>query len=37
VRHSKERAAAEKDNLLLEVENKLLSLDRRLPPKEEGD
>ncbi|MDQ3256973.1 MAG: hypothetical protein M3R15_24290 [Acidobacteriota bacterium] len=32
IKHSKERAAGDRENMLLEVENKMLKFERRLPP-----
>ncbi len=37
IRHSKERAASEHANVLLEVENAMLKFERRLLPAKEDD
>jgi uncharacterized protein YoxC len=37
VRHSKERAASERANVLLEVENTMLKFERRLPAAKQDD
>jgi hypothetical protein len=36
IRHSKETTAGERANILLEVENRMLKFERRLPPAKEG-